>query len=75
MLVPIDMGTQKLTITLYSNTRTIQIGKFPEISRFLNRHHRSLGRHVNASSLKSLEIRFAQCRNLRLAQILASWTT
>ena len=30
--------------------------KFPEISHFFNLHDNSLGRHVNASSRKSLEI-------------------
>ena len=29
--------------------------KFPEISHFFNLHDSSLGRHVNAASLKSLE--------------------
>ena len=30
--------------------------KFPEIGHFFNLHDSSLGRHVNAASLKSLEI-------------------
>ena len=41
---------------LYSNTKTVQIAEFPEISHLLNQHHSSLARHVNATSLKSLEI-------------------
>ena len=45
-----------VTIILYSNTRTVQIAEFPEISHFLNQHHSSLARHVNATSRKSLEI-------------------
>ena len=45
-----------VTIIVYSNTRTVQIAEFPEISHFLNQHHSSLTRHVNATSRKSLEI-------------------
>ena len=44
-----------VTIILYSNTRTVQIAKCPEISHLLNQHHSSLTRHVNATSRKSLE--------------------
>ena len=33
---------KNITIILYSNTRTVQIVKFPEISHFLNQHHNSL---------------------------------
>ena len=40
-----------------SNTRTVQIADFPDISHFLNQHHSSLARHVDASSRKSLEIK------------------
>ena len=47
---------KNITIILYSNTRTVQIAEFPEISDFLNQHHSSLARHVNATSRKSLEI-------------------
>ena len=45
-----------VTTILYSNTRTVQIAEFPEIRHLLNQHHSSLTRHVNATSLKSLEI-------------------
>ena len=41
---------------VYSNTRTVQIAEFTEKSHFLNQHHSSLARHVNATSGKSLEI-------------------
>ena len=47
---------KNVTIILYSNTRTVQITRFPEISQFLNQHHSSLARHVNVTSRKSLEI-------------------
>ena len=47
---------KNVTVILYSNTRTVQIAEFPEISHFLNQHHSSLACHVNATSRKSLEI-------------------
>ena len=47
---------KNVVIILYSNTRTVQIAKFPEISHILNQHYSSLGRHVNVGSRKSLEI-------------------
>ena len=47
---------KNVTIIVYSNTRTVQIAEFPEISHFLNQHYSSLARHVNATSRKSLEI-------------------
>ena len=47
---------KNVTIILYSNTRTVQIAEFPEISHFFNQHHSSLARHVKATSRKSLEI-------------------
>ena len=47
---------KNVTIILYSNTRTVQIAEFLEISHLLNQHHSSLARHVNATSRKSLEI-------------------
>ena len=47
---------KNLTIILYSNTRTVQIDEFPEISQLLNRRKSSLARHVKATSRKSLEI-------------------
>ena len=47
---------KNVTIMLYSNTRTVQIAEFPEISHLLNQHNSSLARHVNATSRKSLEI-------------------
>ena len=47
---------KNVTIIVYSNTRTVQKAEFPEISHFLNQHHSSLVRHVNATSRKSLEI-------------------
>ena len=47
---------KNVTIIVYSNTRTVQIAEFPEISHFLNQHHSCLARHVNATSRKSLEI-------------------
>ena len=39
-----------------TNTRTVQIAEFREISHLLNQHYSSLARHVNATSRKSLEI-------------------
>ena len=47
---------KNVTIILYSNTRTVQIAEFPEISHLLNQHRSSFARHVNATSRKSLEI-------------------
>ena len=47
---------KNVTIVLYSNTGTVQIAEFPEISHLLNQHHSSLARHVNATSRKSLGI-------------------
>ena len=47
---------KNVTIMFHSNTRTVQIAEFPKISHFLNQHHSSLARHVNATSRKSLEI-------------------
>ena len=47
---------KNVTIILYSNTRTVQIAEFPEISHFFNQHNSSLVRHVKATSRKSLEI-------------------
>ena len=47
---------RNVTIIVYSNTRTVQIAEFPEISHFLNQYHSSFARHVNATSRKSLEI-------------------
>ena len=47
---------KNVTVILYSNTKTVQIAEFPEISHLLNQHHSSLARHVNATSHKSLEI-------------------
>ena len=44
------------TIILYSNTGTVQIAEFPEVSHLLNQHHSFLARHVKAKSRKSLEI-------------------
>ena len=37
---------KKVTIILYSNTRTVPIAEFPEISHLLNQHHSSLARHA-----------------------------
>ena len=39
---------KNITIVLYSNTRTVQIAEFPEISHLLNQHKSSLARHVNS---------------------------
>ena len=47
---------KNVTIIVYSNTRTVQIAEFPEISHFLNQHLSFLTLHVNATSRKSLEI-------------------
>ena len=47
---------KNVTIILSSNTRTIQIAEFPEISHFLNQHHSSFARHVDVTSRKNLEI-------------------
>ena len=47
---------KNVTIICYSNTSTVQIAEFPEISHILNQHHSSLARQVNATSRKSLEI-------------------
>ena len=44
---------KNVKIILYSNTRTVQIAEFREIS---HQHHSSLARHVNATSRKSLEV-------------------
>ena len=55
---------KNVTIILYFNTRTVQIAEFPEISHFLNQNHSSLARHVDATSRKSLEIRFKRSLSL-----------
>ena len=47
---------KNVLVILYSNTRTVQIAHFPEISHLLNQHQSTLARHVNATSRKSLEI-------------------
>ena len=47
---------KNVTIIFYSDTRTVQIAEFPEISHLLNRHRSSLVRDVNGTSRKSLEI-------------------
>ena len=48
---------KNVTIILdQSNTRTIQITEFPEISHFFNQYHSSLVRHVKATLRESLEI-------------------
>ena len=47
---------KNVTMILYSNARTVQIVEFPETSHFLNQHHSSLARGVNATSRKSLKI-------------------
>ena len=41
---------KNVTRILYSNTRTVQIAEFPEISHLLNQHYSSLARHVNATA-------------------------
>ena len=38
------------------HARTVLIAEISDISQFLNQHHSSLARHVNATSRKSLEI-------------------
>ena len=47
---------KNVTIILYSNTITVQIVEFPEISHLLNQHHSSLACHVNATSRKTLKV-------------------
>ena len=47
---------KNVTIVLYSNTRTVQIAEFHEISHFFDQHHSSLVRHIKATSRKILEI-------------------
>ena len=47
---------KNMTIILDSNTRTVQIAEFPEISHLLNQHRSPLARHINATSRKSLQI-------------------
>ena len=42
-----DEKLKNVTIILYSNTRTVQIAEFPEISHLLNQHHSSLAYHEN----------------------------
>ena len=44
---------KNVTIILYSDTRTVQIAEFPEISHFFNQHHSSLIRHVKVTSPKA----------------------
>ena len=47
---------KNVTMILYSNTRTVQIAEFPEISHLLKQHNSCLVRHVKATSRKNLEI-------------------
>ena len=43
-------------LIIFFSYKTVQMAKFPEISYIFNQRGSSLGRHVNAASLKSLEI-------------------
>ena len=43
--VNLSLEELKNVTILYSNTRTVQIAEFPEISHFLNQHNSSLARH------------------------------
>ena len=53
----ISSGTQKhFKNNTFSNTWTVQIAKFPEISHSFNQHESFIACHVNAASRKSLEI-------------------
>ena len=47
---------KNVTIIIYSNTRTVQIAEFLEISHLLNQQNSSLARHVKVTSRKCLEI-------------------
>ena len=52
----IPRATHKHWSNTFSNTLTVKIAKLPEISHFFNLHDNSLGRHVDTTSRKSLEI-------------------
>ena len=54
--VNLSLELKNVTVILYSDTRTVQIAEFPEISHLLNQHHSSLAHHVNNTSRKSIEI-------------------
>ena len=43
----IQRGIQKHESNTFSNTRNVQMAKFPEISHLFNQHGSTLGRHVN----------------------------
>ena len=47
-------SVQKHLSSTFSNTLTVQMAKFPEISHFFNQHDSSFGRHVNATPRKTL---------------------
>ena len=40
-----------IKVTFFSNTRTVQIAKFPKTSHFFNLRDSSFGRHVYAESV------------------------
>ena len=50
------VALKNVTVVVYSNTRTVQIAEFSEISHLLTQHNSSLACHVNVTSRKSLEI-------------------
>ena len=52
----ISRGTQKHQNNTFSNTRTVQIAKLPEISPEISHFFNQLGSHANAASRKSIEI-------------------
>ena len=52
----ISRGFQKQYSTTFSNARTVQIAKFPEISLGISHFFNQLGRHGNTASRKSSEI-------------------
>ena len=47
---------KNIKIILFSDTRTVQIAKFPEISPKISHFFNQLGGHANAASGKTLEI-------------------
>ena len=51
-------------LLILSNTWTVQIAKFSEISHFFNQHESPLGRHVNMPTCSSPNLRQTLCHVL-----------
>ena len=64
----IQRGIQKHESNTFSNTRNVQIAKFPEISHLFNQHGSTLGRHVNTLSQRLIFFFSARDERTRAAK-------